>query len=130
VVLASKVLDVELNSAQFNHISFVHFVVQVVLGRFSVSNHHGHFVVHVFVRNRVALAVHGGLVGQGVVLNLKLPVFLTNDDHGLSLLVNLFRLGANADKFNVVADSEDFAAGLSFNIFLGNVFAFVVEEAV
>lgn len=140
LLLASVVLDVELNATELDYVSAAKLVVletirgwftyEVVLSRLRVSYDHEHLVVDVFVSDRVPFGVSWGHRHDGVVFNLELAVSLPHDDHRLGTWVDVFCLGADADKLDVIVHPKDFAASLGLDVFLGNIFTLVVEQPV
>lgn len=68
----SVVFHIELDPTQLDNIPATEFVVEVVLGWFSVPDHYEHLVVDILVRNWVALKVPRSLCNNSIVFNLKL----------------------------------------------------------
>jgi hypothetical protein len=130
VEFGAIIFHVKLDSAKFNDVSSAQFVIEVILGRFGVSDNHKHFVVHVLVWNCISFLISRGLSDNSIVLNLELPVVLPHDNHRFCCLINFFRLSPDGHKLNIVIDSENFSASLSFDIFLGNILGFIVEKSV
>jgi len=131
-------LDVELDSTQLDNVSSVELVVlqrsirkityEVVLCTLGVSHDHKHFVVNVFVCNRVTIRISGSHSHQSIVLNLECPVVLLDDNHWLCVLIDVCRPGPDRNKLDIVVDPENLASCLSLDVFLGNVLRLVVKQ--
>ena len=71
VEFGAIIFHVKLDSAKFNDVSSAQFVIEVILGRFGVSDNHEHFVIYILVWNRVSFLISWCLSDQSVVLNLE-----------------------------------------------------------
>lgn len=130
IELSAVILHIELDATKLNDISSSQFVVHVILSRFGVSHDHKHFIVHVLIWNCISILVSGSLRNQSVVFNLEHAIVLPDNNHGFGNLVHLLRLSPYGNKLNIVIDPENFSASLSLDIFLGDIFGFVVEKSV
>lgn len=127
----SKKLKIRLSISKCNDsVGLFHATYQIVLSRFRVSYHNEHLVIHIFVRDRLTIAVPWCLGDDSVVLNLKSTVLLAHNDHWLSLWIYFFRFCADWDEFNIVFDSQYFATSLSFDVLLRYIFRLIIEQAV
>lgn len=129
-VLGPVVLDAELYAAQLHDVAAAQFVVQVVLCRFRVPDHHEHFIVHIFVWDWITLGVSRSLCHQCIVLYRELTVRLPHNDHGFRFGIKVFRLRADGDELDIIVDSEDLSSSLCFDVLLRYVLGLVVKETV
>ena len=128
--LCLVVFDIELYSAELDDVASIESVVEVVLGGFGIANHNKHFVIDVFVADGVALIISWSASHDCVILHLEGAVSLSNDNHRFGIAAKLLWLGANANKLHIVVHAEDLPSSLGLDVFLCNVFTFVVEEPV
>ena len=56
-----------------------------------------------------------------VVLHEELPVLLVYDDQGLRIRAVLRSRGGTGDELDVVADTDDLATGVGFDVTLGDL---------
>lgn len=103
---------------------------EVVLSGLCVSNDDKHFVVDVLVWNRIAFCVPGRLGHERVIVDLKLSICLSDNNHWLGVRINILRPGSNGNKLNVVVNSQNLAASLRFYVLFRNVLWLVVKETV
>lgn len=124
-----EILHIKFDAAKFDSVAAIQFIIQIILCGLSIANNHKHFIVNILIRDRLAVLVPWCLLDQCVVLDLEAAVWLAHDDHRLGLGVDIVRFSANWDEFDVILHSQDFASSLGFDIFLGDVFRFIIKKA-
>jgi len=60
---------------------------------------------------------------------MEMAMLLPDNNHWFSSFINIFRFGSNRNKLYIIIDSEYLSSSLSFNIFLCNILAFIIEQA-
>ena len=106
------------------------FTYEIVLCGLRVSNHDEHFVVDVFVSDGLAILVSRSPRHYSVILDLEAAILLADDNHGLRVSVQVLRLRADGDEFNIVLNPQYLAPCLCFYILLRNVLRLIVKEPV
>jgi hypothetical protein len=127
MITAFVIFDVEFYSTKFDDISTIKLVIKVVLGRFSVSYNHKHFIVDILIWNRISLFISWSFCNKSIILYLKLSFLLFDNDHRLCILVDLLRFCPDRNEFDIIIDSQYLSTSLCLDILFGNILWLIVK---
>ena len=95
----------------------------------SISHNNEHFIIDIFIRNWVSIAISWSNCDNCVILNLKLPISLLYNNHRLGIWINFFRLRPYRHKLNIIINSQYLSTCLCFNILFCNIFGFIIKKS-